>query len=821
MEKKNTPNKMEEKRKRIVLALVLSSYLVVGIDGSLVITAIAQIAEELHMDNMAMSWVQNAYVLAFGGFMLAGGRLGDIYGRKLTFCTSIVLFCIGSLGAGLSQTAWMIILSRFVQGVGSAAMAPAALGLIVDYFQGRERVKVVAWYGSISGLGLCVGLVLGGAITSYTSWRWGFLVNIPITLLMLAYAFKWLYEGGKSDGHLDFSGTILSAMGMFAFVYAIDGAKNTWVWMMAAIICLLFFIKAEQRATLPIVPANLFHSRNRCNGYLSRLMLIGALMGYNFSISVFLQGDFGFTPLQTGCAFLPMTLTTFCGALAVPRLVERHGNVLVLLVGLALLVVGFMWLTDAKSSETYIFSVCLPMIFIGFGQGLAMSPLTNLGIEGVDSKDTGAASGFVNVMHQIGGAVGLSLMVSTSEGIINSTLRFSHCMVIATLLILSALSSTLFFQYTKFSTKMKATLRCLHKGTYLFTLMLFACSPKVKAQNNQSLVIQEQGSFAFGGTVLTDSIGHQFHGDHAYVFYQKPVHPYRYPVVMIHGIHEGPKTWETTPDGREGFQNLLLRKGFSTYNVTMPRRGNAGRSTIGMMVKPEFDEQTWYTKWRIGVYPGYFDGVQFSRSKEALNQFMRQMTPETGPTDFEHNSSTIASLCDSLGGVILMPHSQGVMHTWKILPKTHSVKAVVALEGGGYFSFPTNEPRPRTNAEEGLEYIMVSPKVFDSFTHIPMLLIYGDNIPSSTAPTGIYELDVWTTRLSLARQWAEAVNRRGGDVTMVHLPEIGIKGNTHFPMSDLNNKEVLELICKWLKGKGLYTESYISNKTQEIWKRLN
>ena len=116
---------------------------------------------------------------------------------------------------------------------------------------------------------------------------------------------------------------------------------------------------------------------------------------------------------------------------------------------------------------------------------------------------------------------------------------------------------------------------------------------------------------------------------------------------------------------------------------------------------------------------------------------------------------------------------------------------------------------------------MVSPKVFDSFTHIPMLLIYGDNIPSSTAPTGIYELDVWTTRLSLARQWAEAVNRRGGDVTMVHLPEIGIKGNTHFPMSDLNNKEVLELICKWLKGKGLYTESYISNKTQEIWKRLN
>lgn len=795
---------MEEKRKRIVLALVLSSYLVVGIDGSLVITAIAQIASELHMDSKTMSWVQNAYVLAFGGFMLAGGRLGDIYGRKRTFCASIIPFCIGSLGAGLSQTAWMMIPSRFVQGAGSAVMAPAALGLIVDYFQGKERVKVVAWYGSISGLGLCVGLVLGGAITSYTSWRWGFLVNIPIMLLMFVYGNRWLYEGGSKDGHLDVSGTILSAMGMFVLVYAIDGAENTWPWLTVAVVCLVAFIKAEQRAKLPIVPACLFRSRNRCNGYLSRLMLIGALMGYNFAVSLFLQGDFGFTPLQTGCAFLPMTLTTFCGAWAVPRLVGRHGNVPVLLAGLVLLVTGFVWLADVKSSASYLLSVCLPMIFIGFGQGLAMSPLTNLGIEGVDRQDTGAASGFVNVTHQVGGAIGLSLMVSISEGIADSMPRFRHCMVIATLLILSALVLTLFLQICKISIKMKRIFRYLRKGICIIAVMLLAYSSNVNAQSDQPLVIQEQGSFAFGGTVITDSCGHQFHGDHAYVFYQKPVQPHRYPVVMIHGIHEGPKTWETTPDGREGYQTLLLRRGFSTYNVTMPRRGNAGRSSIGMTVCPEFDEQTWYTKWRIGVYPDYFDGVQFSRSREALNQFVRQMTPETGPTDFEHNSSTIAALCDSLGGVILMPHSQGVMHTWKIMPKTRSVKAVVALEGGGYFSFPTDGPHPKTEANEGLEYIMVSPEVFESFTHTPMLLIYGDNIPSSASPTGIYELDVWTTRLSLASQWAEAVNRRGGDVTVVHLPEVGIKGNTHFPMSDLNNKEVLDFICKWLNEKGLY-----------------
>ena len=346
-----------------------------------------------------------------------------------------------------------------------------------------------------------------------------------------------------------------------------------------------------------------------------------------------------------------------------------------------------------------------------------------------------------------------------------------------------------------------------NKKTILAVVLIFAVSTGtdcIFAQNrkdNAPLVIQEQGSFATGGTVTTDKEGHQFHGDHAYVFYQKPIHPNRYPIVFLHGIHQASKTWETTPDGRDGFQNIFLRRGFSTYNMTLPRRGNAGRGQVGMEVKPVYDEQSWYTKWRIGVYPDYFDGVQFARDEESLNQFMRQMVPETGPTDFEMNAGVVAGLFDKLGGGILMSHSQGVMHTWKILPKTGNVKAVVAIEGGGYFSFPADEPRPDIDADEGLEYIMVSPEIFKSFTRVPMLLIYGDNIP--TKHNDIYELDVWRIRLSLARQWAAAVNRRGGDVTVVHLPEIGIKGNTHFPMSDLNNAEIADVISKWLHEKGM------------------
>lgn len=320
-------------------------------------------------------------------------------------------------------------------------------------------------------------------------------------------------------------------------------------------------------------------------------------------------------------------------------------------------------------------------------------------------------------------------------------------------------------------------------------------------ENMKPLIIHEQGSFAIGGMVTTDKEGHLFHGDHAYVFYQKPVHPHKYPIVFLHGIHQASKTWETTPDGREGFQNIFLRRGFFTYNVTLPRRGNAGRGQVGMEVKPVYDEQLWYTKWRIGVYPQYFEGVQFARDAESLNQFMRQMVPETGPTDFEMNAGVMALLFDKLGGGILMSHSQGVMHTWKILPRTNRVKAVVALEGGGFFSFPTDEPRPKTDADEGQEYIMVPPDTFEAFTHVPMLLIYGDNIP--TERCDIYELDVWRVRLGLARQWADAVNRRGGDVTIIHLPEMGIKGNTHFPMSDLNNTEVADVISQWLHEKGM------------------
>lgn len=323
-----------------------------------------------------------------------------------------------------------------------------------------------------------------------------------------------------------------------------------------------------------------------------------------------------------------------------------------------------------------------------------------------------------------------------------------------------------------------------------------------KSVSNGTMTIQDQGSFAVGGSVLKSPEGATFHGDHGYVFYQKPEKPRKYPLVFLHGIFQFSKTWEITPDGREGFQNIFLRRGFTTYNFTQPRRGHAGRSTVPVTLKPVTDENIWFTRFRVGIWPSYFDGVQFAKDKETLNQYMRMQTPNIGPIDFEVNTAAISDLFEKTGDAIFVVHSHGGAHAWLSVPKTPKIKAVVAWEPGAYYSFPNDEPHPKTDfPKTEQEYIMVSPETFQKFTKIPIIIYYGDYVPAS--PSGNPELDEWGVRLKLARQWADAVNRRGGDVTVIHLPEIGFKGNTHFPFSDLNNIEMADHMSAWLKEKGL------------------
>lgn len=328
----------------------------------------------------------------------------------------------------------------------------------------------------------------------------------------------------------------------------------------------------------------------------------------------------------------------------------------------------------------------------------------------------------------------------------------------------------------------------------------------------EPLMIQEQGSFAVGGKVITNPgtfnprnptpEGQTLHGDHAYVFYQIPVNPRKFPLVFLHGAGQFSKTWETTPDGREGFQNIFLRRRFPVYLIDQPRRGRAGRSTVSAKVDATPDEQGWFNTFRIGIWPDYFPGVQFPKDPEALNQYFRQMTPNVGPYDAEVISDACAALFNKIGPAVFVTHSQGGGLGWLTAIKSPNVKGIVSYEPGSGFVFPEGEvPAPLPSSGGTLTAIGVPRAEFLKLTRIPIVIYYGDFIPAQ--PSEYPGQDGWRVRLEMARKWRDTVNRHGGDVTVVHLPEIGVRGNTHFPFSDLNNVQIADLMSKFLAEKKL------------------
>jgi hypothetical protein len=356
--------------------------------------------------------------------------------------------------------------------------------------------------------------------------------------------------------------------------------------------------------------------------------------------------------------------------------------------------------------------------------------------------------------------------------------------------------------------------RTLSSALLLISAGMIASGPAMAEETAKplALVIQEQGSFAVGGTVITNpgtfdpykltADGQTLHGDHAYVFYQIPANARKLPLVLWHGAGQFGKTWETTADGREGYQTIFLRRGFPVYVLDQPRRGRAGRSTVAAPVPATPDEQTWFDIFRIGIWPNYFDGVQFSRDPEAMNQYFRAMTPNTGPFDMQVTSDAVSALFSKIGPGILVTHSQGGGPGWLTAIKNQNVRAVVAYEPGSGFLFPEGEvPPPMPSGTGPLEGVAVPLAQFMQLTKIPIVIYFGDNIPEQ--PTTNPGQDNWRVRLVMARLFRDAVNRRGGDVTLVHLPDLGVRGNTHFAFSDLNNLEIADLMSKFLSQKKL------------------
>ena len=405
-----------------ILTIILVSYVMIVLDTSVVLTGLPSIHSELGFSDNGLAWVQSAYTLTFGGFLLLAARAGDIVGTRRMLELGLALFTLSSLAIGMAPTPAVMIVARAVQGLGAAILAPSTLALLQTTFaEGQERTRAVSYYSAVAGIAASVGLVLGGVLAEWLSWRVGFFINLPIGVAMIWAALRHIEESPRRSGQFDVAGALASTAGMCALVYGlIRSASSGWAdpatggAVLTGLLLLAAFIVIERRAAQPIMPLRLFAARHRAAAYGARLLFLGAMIGFFFFTTQYLQTVLHYPPATTGLAFLPMTTVNFAVALLVPRLTRRFGNARLLAVGLLVCLAGMGWLSQVSGDGHYLLAVALPMILIGAGQGLTLSPLTAAGIAGVPAQDAGAASGVVNVAHQLGNSLGLAALVAVA-----------------------------------------------------------------------------------------------------------------------------------------------------------------------------------------------------------------------------------------------------------------------------------------------------------------------------------------------------------------------------------------------------------------------
>jgi EmrB/QacA subfamily drug resistance transporter len=402
-----------------ILAIIVASYLMIVVDISIVITGLPKIQTGLGFSPAGLSWVQNAYTLAFGGLLLLGARAGDILGRRRMFINGLGIFTLASLAIGVAQSPTWLLTFRAVQGVGAAILAPSTLALLSTHFaEGPERTRAFSYYAAAAGVGATVGLVLGGLVADLISWRVGFFINLPIGITLMVGARRFIGETPRHPGQFDVAGATTSTLGMGALVYGtVRSAESGWsdpltVSSLALGIGLIaLFIFNESRAEQPILPLRLFSSSERSGAYAARMLFLGGSVGFWFFTTQYLQSVLGYRPLAAGLAFIPATVPNFAAAMTVPRLARRVGKEGLLIGGLATGIAGMAWLGQASAHTPYLTGIALPMILIGLSQGSVLAPLTVAAVSGVDREDAGAASGLVNVAHQLGGSLGLGVLV--------------------------------------------------------------------------------------------------------------------------------------------------------------------------------------------------------------------------------------------------------------------------------------------------------------------------------------------------------------------------------------------------------------------------
>jgi len=399
---------------------MLGAQLMIILDMTVVNIALPHIQSDLNFSATSLSWVLNGYTLTSGGLLLLGGRAGDILGRRRMFIAGIAIFTVASLAGGLATSAGMLLAARAVQGAGGALASPAVLALIVTGFpEGRERTRALGIYMGVITGGSSLGLVLGGVITQWLSWRWVLFINVPIGVAVLTAAPLFVAETPRLPGRFDLAGALTATAGVTAVVYGfIRAAASGWGDHLAlgafgaAAVLLVAFVLTEAGARQPITPLRLFRDRSRSGSFAARLLLIAGMFGMFFFLTQFLQKILGFSPLRAGVAFLPMSAALFAVSRLAPRLMPRLGAKPLMVAGMLPAIASMAWLSLVTPVTGYWTGIFGPMMLLGLGMGLVFVPLTTASLAGVPPEDSGAASGFVNMLQLVGGSLGLGVLVS-------------------------------------------------------------------------------------------------------------------------------------------------------------------------------------------------------------------------------------------------------------------------------------------------------------------------------------------------------------------------------------------------------------------------
>ncbi|HEY6777123.1 MAG TPA: MFS transporter [Thermoleophilaceae bacterium] len=402
--------------------LCLGSLMIV-LDATIVNVALPSIREDLGFSETSLAWVVNAYLLTYGGLLLLGGRLGDLFGHRRLFLFGITLFTVASLACGLATTQGFLVGARAVQGVGGAIASAVSLSLIMTLFtEPTERAKAMGVFGFVAAGGGSVGVILGGVLTDSLDWHWIFLVNVPIGVLVCALCLRLLpsAEGPAAAGRVDVAGAVTVTSALILATYAIvNGNQEGWTsaqtlgLLGAAAVLLAVFLAIEARVTAPLMPLRLFRLRNVATANVIGVLWAAAMFAWFFLSALYLQLVLGYSPLKVGLAFLPSTLIMGAFSLGLSaKLVMRFGIRKPLGTGLGLATVGLLLFTRAPVDGNFVTDVLPSMILLGFGAGMAFNPLLLAAMNDVDTSEAGLASGLVNTSFMMGGALGLAILAS-------------------------------------------------------------------------------------------------------------------------------------------------------------------------------------------------------------------------------------------------------------------------------------------------------------------------------------------------------------------------------------------------------------------------